>query len=77
MTNTRPRVALDGQYSMTEAAALLKVDRKTIYRWRTSGYIKTKIHRYTKLPFLEGREILKVFDVYDYQKKNVQQVCAR
>ena len=63
MTNSRPHVTLDGQYSMTEAAALLKVDRKTIYRWRKMGYLKTKTHRHNKLPFVLGREILRLFDL--------------
>ena len=62
MTNSRPHVALDGQYSMTEAAALLKVDRKTIYRWRECGYLKTKMHRYNKRPFILGRDILRIYD---------------
>lgn len=62
MTNSRPHVALDGQYSMTEAAAILKVDPKTIYRWRQSGYLKTKQHRHNKRPFVLGRDILRIFD---------------
>jgi len=72
MTHTRPRVALDGHYSITEAAGLLGIDRKTLYRWRQLGYIKTKQHRFTKLPFVDGREILKVYDVFDWQKKNAR-----
>ncbi len=63
MTNTRPHVASDGRYSMTEAAALLGVDRKTIYRWRKSGYLKSHKRRMNDRPFLFGREILKIFDV--------------
>lgn len=47
---------------MTEAAALLKVDRKTIYRWRECGYLKTKMHRYNKRPFILGRDILRIYD---------------
>ena len=74
MTTTRPRVALDGHYSMTGAAAILAVDRKTVYRWRQLGYLKTKISRFTKQPYVEGREIVKVFDVFDWQKK--AQPCA-
>lgn len=62
MTNNRPKVALEGQYSMTDAAILLDVDRKTIYRWRQMGYLKTKQHRHNSRPFILGREILKIFD---------------
>ena len=64
MTNTRPHVALNGQYSMAEAASLLDIDVRTLYRWRKNGYIKTKFHRFSKRPFVEGREISKVFDVF-------------
>ena len=53
---------LDGHYSVTEAAAILGVDRKTIYRYRQNGYMKEKHHRYNKRPFVTGREILKIFD---------------
>lgn len=62
MTNNRPHVALDGQYSMTEAAALLKVSRRTIYRWKDCGYLKTKKHRYNNRPFILGRDILRIYD---------------
>lgn len=63
MVNSKPRVALDGQYSMSEAASLLGVNRKTIYRWRKCGYLKTKMHRYNKRPFIVGREIVKLFEL--------------
>lgn len=63
MVNNRPRVALEGQYSMTEAATLLGVDRKTIYRWRKCGYLKTKTHRFNRRPFILGREILKLYEL--------------
>ena len=65
MTNTRPRVALDGQYGMTEVAVLLDVDRSTIYRWRKCGYLKTKKHRHNNRPFVLGRDILRIFDSYE------------
>ena len=63
MTTNRPRVSLDGHYCMTEAAALLGVDRKTIYRWRKIGYLKTKKHRFNNRPFILGRDILKLYDL--------------
>ena len=65
MTTSRPRVVLDGQYSMSDAARILGVDRKTIYRWRACGYMVTKKHRYTSRPFVLGREILKMYDNYE------------
>jgi predicted site-specific integrase-resolvase len=58
----RPKVVLDGKYTLTEAAALLGKDRRTLYNWRKLGYLKTKQHRYTKRPFVLGREILRLYD---------------
>jgi len=63
MITSRPHVALDGQYSMVDAAHYLGVDRKTIYRWRKCGYLKTKKHRHNNRPFILGRDILKIFDL--------------
>ena len=63
MTNTRPRVVLDGHYSMTEAADLLAVNRRTIYRWRKSGYLKEKSYRHCTRHFILGREILKIYEI--------------
>lgn len=62
MTNTRPRIPLDGHYTMTETADLLGVDRKTIYRWRQDGYLKETQRRRRPGKYILGREILKFFD---------------
>ena len=50
---------------MTETARLLEVDRRTIYRWRDSGYLTVKVQRVNKRPFVLGRQILKIFDIYN------------
>lgn len=70
MTHSRPNVAVNGQYALGEAAHLLGINRRTLYRWRKLGYISTKIHRYAGTPFIEGREILKLFDVFDWREKS-------
>lgn len=62
MTNTRPHVALDGHYSITETASLLQVDPSTIHRWVKSGYMKKKSYRHSKRPFIQGLEIIKIFN---------------
>lgn len=62
MTTTRPHVALEGRYSLADAARILEVDRKTIYRWRKCGYLKEKKHRFNKRPFILGRDLLRIFD---------------
>ena len=61
----RPHVALDGHYSLTEAAILLGKSRRTIYRWKDYGLLKVKKHRITKMPFILGREILRIYDLYE------------
>ena len=63
MTTTRPNIRPTDQFSISDTARLLGVDRKTIYRWRKYGYFKTKTRRINKMPFVEGREILKIFDL--------------
>lgn len=63
MTNTRPRVAMDGQYSFAETALLLGVDRKTIYRWRKLGYLpETKPRRINRRSYILGKYIVRAFD---------------
>lgn len=63
MTNTRPRVAMDGHYNFEEAASLLGVDRRTIYRWRRLGYLpETKPRKVNRRSYILGKYILRVFD---------------
>jgi len=63
MTNTRPRVAPEGRYLFSEAADLLGVDRRTIYRWRKMGYLPvTEPRRVNRRPYILGKHILRVFD---------------
>jgi excisionase family DNA binding protein len=62
MTSTRPNVALDGHYSISEAASLLGVHRKTIYRWIGNGYMKKRSYRHSRRPFVVGTEIIKIFN---------------
>jgi predicted site-specific integrase-resolvase len=65
MTNTRPDVIKDGRYSMTETAYLLQIDRKTLYRWRKIGMIRTKKYRHCDRDYVPGREILKLFGAWN------------
>ena len=59
----RPKVCLDGHYSMTETAELLNKDRRTIYRWRKIGFLKTKKYRHCNREYVLGREINRLFGV--------------
>lgn len=63
MTNTRPNVAKEGRYSFAEAADLLGVDRRTIYRWRKLGYLpETKPRKVNRRSTILGKHILIAFD---------------
>ena len=63
MTNTRPHVAQDGRYSFAEAASLLGVDRKTIYRWRKLGYLpETRPRRINGRSSILGKHIIRAFE---------------
>ena len=54
---------MDGQYSFAEAALLLGVDRKTIYRWRKQGYLpETKPRRINRRSYILGKYIVRAFD---------------
>ena len=63
MTPTRPRVSPEGRYLFTEAAELLGVDRRTIYRWRKLGYLPvTRPRMVNHRSYVLGKHILRVFD---------------
>ena len=65
MINTRPRISLTDTFNFQEAADLLGVSRRTIYRWRQMGYIKvTKPRRVNRREYILGKELLKVYDAY-------------
>ena len=63
MTHTRPKVSPEGRYLFTEAAELLGVDRRTIYRWRKLGYLpETAPRKVNRRSYVLGKHILRVFD---------------
>jgi hypothetical protein len=65
MTNKRPSVSLDGRYSMTETAGFLGVDRRTIFRWRQSGYVKSRKFKHCNRPFILGRDIIRIYNTWN------------
>lgn len=63
MTHVRPKVSPEGRYSFAEAAEILEVDPKTIYRWRKLGYLpQTAPRKVNRRPCILGKHILRVFD---------------
>lgn len=62
MTNNPPLVTMNGKYNQTEAAALLGVDRKTIYRYIKNGVLKAHKGRSGRL-FLTGEDITRCWNL--------------
>ena len=61
ITSTRPDVPLDKQCSIAEAADLLGVRPKTVYRWIAKGLVKARKKRVNNAQFIYGREIIRVW----------------
>ena len=60
---TRPKVVLDGHYSFEEAADLLGVTRRTIYRWRKMGYLpETKPRIANRRAYILGKYIVRAYE---------------
>jgi predicted site-specific integrase-resolvase len=62
MTAEEPKISPNAKYSCTQAAKLLGVDIKTLYRWRKNGLVKEGIRRCNGLPFIKGSEIKRIWD---------------
>ena len=63
MTNTRPNISPEGRYSFTEAAEILGVNPKTIYRWRKLGYLpETAPRKVNRRACILGKHILRIYD---------------
>ncbi len=59
MITDMPHVALEGRYSVTEASALLGIDRKTLRVHTLANRIKFGIRRSNGRKFYTGRELLR------------------
>ncbi len=61
ITTTRPEVEYKGNYTQTQAAKALGVDRHTIARYVKKGYLKCKVRRFDQKTVIPGSEILKLW----------------
>ena len=59
ITAIEPNVSLNGRYSVTEASALLGIDRKTLRNHALEGRIRFGIRRTNGRKFFCGRELLR------------------
>ena len=59
MVSERPKVSLDGRYSLGETSALLGIHQKTLYRHTVAQNIKCERRASNGRPVYLGREILR------------------
>lgn len=57
ITSEEPKVAINKRYSISEAACLLGIDRKTLRKYTAAGYIRCGIHKYNMKKFYTGYDI--------------------
>jgi len=62
MVTQPPEVSPFGHYSKTQAARILEVDRKTIYRWCRDGKLKTCWNKVLNTSYIPGSSILRLCD---------------
>jgi len=60
MINVIPKIARDGFYSTADAAELLAVDPRTIYRWKKAGYLKAKKNWRNGRDYFMGYDLIRV-----------------
>ena len=61
MITTRPEVDYKGNYSQSQAAKALGIDRHTVARYVKQGHLKTRVRRFDRKPVIPGSEILKLW----------------
>lgn len=62
MTNSRPKVALDDRFTITEAAKVLGVHRNTLLKACYSKMLKFGCRRTTGRKFFTGRELIRYWE---------------
>lgn len=62
MTPTLPNIAPKGSYSVTQSSALLGIDRKTLRRYESAGYVVAHLNQFGRRKYT-GRELLKLWNM--------------
>lgn len=60
MTPTLPHIAPTGSYTVTQASRLLDIDRKTLRRYESAGYVVAHINQFGRRKY-SGRELIKLW----------------
>lgn len=62
MTPERPNITLKGSYTVTQAAALLDISRKTLRRYESAGYVVAHCNKLGRRKY-SGRELIKLWEL--------------
>lgn len=62
MTPIRPHIAPTGSYSVSQASTLLGIDRRTLRRYESAGYIVAHLNQMGRRKY-SGRELIKLWEM--------------
>lgn len=62
MTPIRPHIAPNGSYSVSQASTLLGIDRRTLRRYESAGYIVAHLNQLGRRKY-SGRELIKLWQM--------------
>ena len=62
MTPVRPNIDYRGSYTVTQAAELLCISRRTLRRYESAGYIVAHLNKMNRRKY-SGRELLKLWQL--------------
>ena len=60
MTATKPHINPLGSYSVTQASTLLGINRRTLRRYESAGYVVAHLNQFGRRRYI-GRELLKLW----------------
>jgi len=62
MTPTRPDIAYNGSYTVTQAAALLGISRQTLRRYEAAGLVAAHVNAVGRRKY-SGRELVNLWNL--------------
>lgn len=62
MTPTRPHIAPTGSYTVSQASALLAIDRRTLRRYESAGLVVAHLNKLGRRKY-SGRELIRLWEI--------------
>ncbi len=62
MTPIRPHIAPNGSYSVSQASALLAIDRRTLRRYESAGLVVAHLNKLGRRKY-SGRELIRLWEI--------------